>query len=147
MKKQYLEKEEQYQVEVNILKGQLEEKDKLLRFQDSTNILDNILSSQRSPTIKSSLGFHETVKGESNSQTEARNSNAKSETLNKETRGQSHQQPRKESIQRKSFTPNYGSDNRLFPMMNNVECFICHNFGHVASRCISRMVQANNRHT
>lgn len=29
MKKQYLEKEEQYQVEVNILKGKLEEKDKL----------------------------------------------------------------------------------------------------------------------
>ena len=32
--------------EVNILKGKLEEKDKLLRFQDSTKILDNILSSQ-----------------------------------------------------------------------------------------------------
>ena len=30
MKKQYLEKEEKYQVEVNILKGKLEEKDKLL---------------------------------------------------------------------------------------------------------------------
>ena len=29
-KKQYLEKEEQYQVEVNILKGKLEEMDKLL---------------------------------------------------------------------------------------------------------------------
>ena len=49
MKKQYLEKEEQYQVEVNILKGKLEEKDKLLRFQDSTKIFDDILSSQRSP--------------------------------------------------------------------------------------------------
>ena len=87
MKKKYLEKEEQYQVEVNILKGKLEEKDKILRFQDSTKILDDILSSQRSPTIKSSLGFHETVKGESSSQTEARNSNAKSEMLNKELRG------------------------------------------------------------
>jgi len=30
MKKQYLEKEEQFQVEVNILKCKLEEKDKLL---------------------------------------------------------------------------------------------------------------------
>ena len=30
MKKKYLEKEEKYQVEVNILKGKLEEKDKLL---------------------------------------------------------------------------------------------------------------------
>ena len=48
MKKKHLEKEEKYQVEVNILKGKLEEKDKLLRFQDSTKILDNILSSQRS---------------------------------------------------------------------------------------------------
>jgi len=35
-KKQYLEKEEQYQVEVNILKGKLEEKDKILQFQDNT---------------------------------------------------------------------------------------------------------------
>ena len=30
LKKQYLEKEKQYQVEVNILKNKLEEKDKLL---------------------------------------------------------------------------------------------------------------------
>ena len=55
------------EVEVNILKGKLEEKDKLLRFQDSTKILDNILSSQRSPSVKFGLGFHETVKGESSS--------------------------------------------------------------------------------
>ena len=31
--------------------------------------------------------------------------------------------------------------------MNNVECFICHNFGHVVARYRSRMVQANNHHT
>jgi len=55
------------EVEVNILKVKLEEKDKHLRFQDSTNILDNILSSQRSPAIKPRIGFHETVKGESSS--------------------------------------------------------------------------------
>ena len=78
---------------------------------------------------------------------EAMNSSAKSKMLNKELRGQPHQQLRKESLQRKSFTPNYGSDNRFFPVMNNVECFICHNFGHVAARCRSRMVQANNHHT
>ena len=95
MKKQYLEKEEQYHVEVNILKGKLEEKDKLLRFQDSTKILDNILSIQRSPAIKIGLGFHETFKAESSSQTKVRNSNAKSEMFNKEIRSQPHQQPRK----------------------------------------------------
>jgi len=86
-KKQYLEKEGKYQVEVNILKGKLEEKDKLLRFQNSTKILDDILSSQRSPTIKTGLGFHESIEGESSSQSEARNSNAKSEMVNKEMRG------------------------------------------------------------
>jgi len=64
--------------------------------------------------------------------------------LNKEIRGQPHRQLRKESLQRKSFTPNYGSVNRLFPLMNNVECSICHNFRHVAARCRSRMFQANN---
>ena len=95
---------------MNILKGKLEEKDKILRFQYSTNFLDDILSNQRSPSIKSGLGFHETVKGESSSQTKAGNSNAKSEMLKKELRGQPHQQPRKENLQRKSFTCNYGSD-------------------------------------
>ena len=90
LKKQCLEREEQLQIEVNILKGKLEEKDKLLWFQGCTKILDNILSSQRSPTIKISLGFHESVEGESSSQDEARNSNAKPEMLNKEMRGQSH---------------------------------------------------------
>lgn len=67
--------------------------------------------------------------------------------LNKEIRGEPHQQPRKERFQRKSFTPNYGSDNRFFPLINNVECFICNNFRHVASKCRSRMVQGSNRHT
>ena len=79
------------EVEVNILKGKLEEKDKFLRFQDSTKILDNILSSQRSPSIKFGLGFHETVKGESSSQDKAKDSkaiNAKPEVF-KETKGQS----------------------------------------------------------
>jgi len=58
--------------------------------------LDDILSSQRTHAIKSGLGFHEMVERESSSQTEARNSIAKLEI-----RGQPHQQPRKESLQRK----------------------------------------------
>ena len=131
MKKQYHEKEEQHQIEVNILKDNLQEKDKLLRIQDSTKILDAILSSQRSPTIKTGLGFYESVEDESSSQGEARNSNEKSKIINKEMRGQPHQQPRKEILQRKSFTP----------PMKNVECYVCHNLGHVAARCRRRMVQ------
>ena len=115
MKKQHHEREQQLQVEVNILNDKLEEKDKLLRFQDSTKILDDILSSQRSPAIKSGLGFHESVEGESSSQSKTRDSNAKSEMLNKEMRGQSHQKPRKEILRRKYFTPNYGSDSQSFP--------------------------------
>ena len=130
--------EEQHQVEVNILKGKLEENDKLLRFQDSTKILDDILGSQRAPTNKTGLGFYESIEGESNLQGEARNSNEKSEMLNKE-------QPRKENPQRKSFAPNYGSDRRLFPPLNNVECYVCHNLGHVAARCRSRMVQDHHK--
>ena len=105
-----------------------------MRFQYSTKILDDILSSQRSPAIKTSLGFYESVEGESSSQGEARNSNEKSEMLNKE-------QPRKEILQRKSFAPNCGSHRRLFPPMNNVECYECHKLGHVVARCRSRMVQ------
>jgi len=141
MKKQYHEKEKQHQVEVNILKDNLEEKDKLLLFQDSTNILDDIISSQRSPTIKTGLGFHESVEGESSSQSKTRDSNVKSEILNKEMRGQSHQEPRKEIIQIKSLIPNYGNNSRSIPQMNNVECYVCHNLGHVAARCRRRMVQ------
>ena len=88
VRKQYLEKEEQHQVEVNILKGKLEEKYKLLQFQNNTKILDDILSSQRSPTIKTGLGFYENVESESSSQGEERNSNAKSEMINEEISGQ-----------------------------------------------------------
>jgi len=105
--------EKKYQVEVNILKGKLEEKDKHLQFHVSTKILDNILSNQRSPATKFGLGFHEIVKGKSRSQVEARNSNEKYEILKKEIRSQSHQQPRKENIQMKSFTPNYISESIL----------------------------------
>ena len=74
------------EVEVNLLKGKLEEKDKHLRFQDSTKILDNILSSKRSPSIKFGLGFHETVKGESSSQDNSKDINAKPEVF-KGTKG------------------------------------------------------------
>ena len=121
------------EVEVNILTGKLEEKDKLLRFQDSTNILDNILSNQRSPAIKLGLGFHETVKGESSSQGSAKDSkdvNTKSEVL-KEAKGQ----PTIMNSQKKPFPPNYRS-------INNVECFNCHNYGHVAANCRSRLFQS-----
>ena len=99
------------EVEVNILTGKLEEKDKLLRFQDSTKILDNILSSQRSPSIKFGLGFHETVKGESSSQGSAKDAkdiNAKPKVL-KEAKFQ----PTIMNSQKKSFPP----------LINNVECF------------------------
>jgi myosin heavy subunit len=130
LKKQCLEKDEQHQVEVNILKGKIEEKDKLLRFQDSSKVLDDILSSQRSPAIKTGLGFHESVEGESSSQGEARNSKEKSKVIKEEKKDPSHHQPRKEIPQRKSFTP-----------MNNVECYVCHNLGHVAARCRRRRVQ------
>jgi len=130
LKKQCLEKEEQHQVEVNILKGKLEDKDKLLRFQDSTKVLDDILSSQRSSAIKTGLGFHEYVEGEYSSQGEARNSKEKSKMIIKEI-GQPHQHSRKETPQGKSFTP----------PMNNVECYVCHNLGHVAARCRRRRVQ------
>ena len=126
-KKQSLEKEEQLQVEVNILKGKVEEKDKLLRFQDSSKVVDDILNSQRSPAIKTGLGFHESVEGESSSQGEARNSKEKSKVM----KDPSHHQPRKEIPQRKSFTPT----------MNNVECYICHNLGHVVARCRRRRAQ------
>jgi len=131
LKKQSLEKEEQLQFEVNILKGKIEEKDKLLRFQDSSKVLDDILSSQRSPAIKNGLGFHESIEGESISQGEARNSKEKSKVINEELKDQSHHQPRKEIPQRKSFTP----------PMNNVECYVCHNLGHVAARCRRRRIQ------
>ena len=141
LKKQCLEREEQLQIEVNILKGKLEEKDKLLRFQDSTKALDDILSSQRSPAIKTGLGFHEFVEGESSSQSDVGNSKEKSKMINKEMRGQPHQQARKEILQRKYFSPNYGSNSRPFTHMNNIECYECHNLGHVAARCRRRMIQ------
>jgi len=72
-----------------------------LRFSKGSETLDEIIKFQHSPLIKTSVGFHETIIGESASQIEVRNSTAKSEMLNKEIRGQPHQQTRKESHQRK----------------------------------------------
>ena len=62
------------------------------RFSKGSETLDEIIKVQCSPIINTGLGFHE---GESSSQDEVKNSNAKSEMLNKEIEGQSHQQPRK----------------------------------------------------
>lgn len=50
-----------------MLKSDIHENKKQLKFQDSTMMLDNFLSCQRFPSLKSSLWFHETAKGESNS--------------------------------------------------------------------------------
>ena len=88
--------------------------------------MDNILNSQRSPSIKLGLGFHETVKGESSSQGGAKDSRdikAKPEVL-KEIKDQ----PTIMNSQRKSF--------------NNFECFKWHNYGHVAANCRSRLFQS-----
>ena len=100
--------------------------------------MDDIPSSQRSHAIKTGVGFHESIEDESSSENKTRNANA---MLNKEMKGHPHQQPRKEILQRKSFAPNRGSDRGLFPTMNNVECYECHNLGHVAAKYINRMVQ------
>lgn len=144
MKKQYFEKEEQCQrleVEANILKGILEEKDKQLKFQDSIKILNNILSSQRSPAIKFGLRFHESIKGESSSQTCARNyeiNKENSEIFDKDLRSQPNQQPKHGIFQRNSIAPNYRSINQFYPLDNGIECFICHSFGYFVANYRSK---------
>ena len=50
------------EAEISKLESKLIEKNKELRFQDISNILDNLLKNQRSPSIKYGLGFHETIK-------------------------------------------------------------------------------------
>jgi len=103
--------------------------------------LDNILTSQRSPSIKFGLGFYETIKGESSSQDFERNlrdNNEKSKILDKDIRNQLDQQPKKVNLKRKSFAPNYRSINHFSPMDNDVECFIFHKFGHFAANFRSR---------
>ena len=80
------------------------------------------------------------VKGESSSQGSAKNSedvNAKPEVL-KETKAQ----PTIMNSQRKSFAPNYRSINLFSPLINNVECFVCHNYGHVVANCRSKLFQS-----
>ena len=104
MRKQYLEKEEQGQrmeFEVKILECKLEANDKHLIFQDSINILDIILSSQRSPSIKSGPGFHEIVKGESSSQACASNYEVNKEKS--ESPSKPNQQPKKKKFKGKHF--------------------------------------------
>lgn len=80
-----------------------------MRFQDSTKILDSILSSQRSPSITLGLGFHETVKGEYSSQACARifkDNNTKSETPIKEIRIQPKLESNKDEFSKEIIAPN-----------------------------------------
>jgi len=88
-----------------------------------------------SPSIKSGLGFVENEKEESSSQSCASNHKdikVYPEKPDKEVNSQLIQQQKKEIFQRKSFSLNYRSNNHM-----NVECFICHNFGHLAANCRS----------
>lgn len=135
-----MEKEDQCQkleAEVSIRKGKLIEKEKHLKFHDSTKILDNLLNSKISPSIKLDLGFHETVKGEYNSQAHSEVKKYNSENTGKELRSQPSQQPKKNISQRKTFPPININNNRFSPLINDIECFICHNYGHIVAnyRC------------
>jgi len=79
-----------------------------LKFQD-TKILDNILSCQRSPSIKYGIDIHETVKGESSSQACSSNYEVNKENFErngKEITSQPDQHPMKMDFQRKSCAPN-----------------------------------------
>jgi len=65
----------------------------------------------------------------------------KSEILVKEIRSKPNQYPKKLNSQKKTFSPNNRGFNPFSPLINNVECFICHNYGHVAANCRSRLFQ------
>ena len=43
------------------------------------------------------------------------------------------------NFERKSFAPKYRSINQFSPFINNVECFICHKYGHVSAKCRSKL--------
>ena len=96
---QLIEKDKHNEVlecQVVSLRKELEKTKTLnIRFSKGSETLDEILKVQCWPIIKIGLGFHE---GESSSQGKVRNSNEKSEMLNKEIKGQPHQQPRKENL-------------------------------------------------
>jgi hypothetical protein len=48
---------EKIEVEIELLKGELEKEKKASKFENSSNIFDEILSSQRSPNDKTGLGY------------------------------------------------------------------------------------------
>ena len=113
-----------------------------MRFQGSTKILDNIHGIQRSLSIKSSLNFHRILKGESSSHTCTwilKDNIMKSEIIFNEIRSQPNQHPKKMKSQNKSFTANNIYFNQFSPLINNNECFICHNYGQFATNCRSRL--------
>jgi len=56
------------------------------KFHDSTEILDNLVKSERPPSIKYGLGFHEIIKGESSSQEYYGVNKENSENTSKELR-------------------------------------------------------------
>ena len=46
------------------------------------------------------------------------------------------------NFQRKSFAPNNRNINRFYPLINDVECFICHNYGDIVANCRRKLFQS-----
>ncbi|MCY6524903.1 hypothetical protein, partial [Actinobacillus pleuropneumoniae] len=77
---------------------------------------------------------HETVKGESKSQVCVGNFESNKtnyENHDKELGSQPNQKPRKMNFQRKLFSPNNRDNNPFSTLVNDNECFLYHNFGHI----------------
>ena len=131
----------------------------------SSSKLNKILDAQRSPFIKTGLGYE----GESSKSKEKENKNiifvkaekvdeatqtipTKEETCNEEDRDKKKPLVVKNVINTKTIEKGaYASEyvkfgshqRRFFPPMKNATCYVCHKLGHIAAYCHVRRSNSN----
>ena len=133
----------------------------------SSGKLNEILDAQRSPLIKTGIGYER----ESSIGKEKENRNiifvkvdkdneatqkvpTEEETCNEVNRNQKEPQMTKNELNKQltekgSYTPEYvkfGShQRRFFPPMKNATCYACHKLGHIAAYCHTRRITSNQQ--
>ena len=169
--KEKTQEQEKLEEEVICLRKKLENSQRKVVINSSqtksSSKLNEILVAQRSPMIKTRIGYQ----GESSKSKEKENREiifvkakkddeaaqiipTKEETCKEGDRTQknpliTNNERNTQTIEKDSYTPEYvkfGShQRRFFPPMKNATCYVCHKLGHIAAYCHTRRSNSNQQ--
>ena len=163
------QEQEKLEEEVVCLRKKLENAPRKINTSQMTSSgkLNEILNAQRSPQIKTGIGYEgESIKGKEKENKNIIFVNAdedikasqkipkEEETCNEVDRNQKESQMKKDEInklstEKGSYTPEYvkfGShQRRFFPPMKYATCYACHKLGHIVAYCYTRRINTNQQ--